>query len=252
MVMIGSARISEYGTVNGTAGDQTGKEVMEQTWASGGKWQYVIRPKSADKAKKIAAAMKAACRNNNIGYSQADRTSLYNLAVRNGYQLDKVGKCNTDCSALVAVCVNAAGVRVSQNMYTGNELRVLGDTGQFTIFSSAAYTQRSDQLMTGDILLRQGHTAIVTQGAVPLPDEEETKEEKTEQKARSCEMVCTFTKEGTSTVYYFDGQKIHTLKHADELRVLRSIYKDNNGHDMPHYDWKKKAPWWIRLEGALR
>lgn len=66
------------------------------------------------------------------------------------------------------------------------------------------------------------------------------------------EMVCTYTKEGDSTVYYFDGQKVHPLKHKDELRVLRTVYKDNNGKDLPHYDWKKKAPWWIRLEGACR
>ena len=75
-VTIGNARISEFGTVNGKRGDQTGKEVMTQSFASGGKWEYCIRPKSVTAAKKIATAMKQACANNNIGYSQTDRTSL--------------------------------------------------------------------------------------------------------------------------------------------------------------------------------
>lgn len=169
-VMIGNARISERGTVSGKRGDQTGREVMEQTWASGGVWSHVIRAKKDSVAKKLATAMKEACANNNIGYSQTgapleNRLSLYNLAAQNGFKLSKVGKCNCDCSSLVAVCCWAAGVRVSPSMYTGNELAVLKATGQFTIYTAAAYTKASNLLKTGDILLRKGHTAIVTEGA---------------------------------------------------------------------------------------
>lgn len=167
-VYIGNARISEHGTVNGTKGDQTGKEVMTQTWSSGGTWQYVFRAKSETVAKKLADAMTQACANNNIGYSQADRLSLYNLAKANGWKISKVGKCNCDCSSLVAVCCNAAGVTVPATMYTGNEYAVLKGTGKFTIYTSTAYTRAASNLRTGDILLRNGHTAIVTSGAVPF------------------------------------------------------------------------------------
>lgn len=167
-VYIGNARISEHGTVNGSKGDQTGREVMTQTWSSGGIWQYVIRPKSETVAKKIADSMVKACANNNIGYSQADRLSLYNSASANGWRLDKVGKCNCDCSSLVAVCVCSAGIPVSKSMYTGNELSVLKATGKFTIYTSTAYTRAENKLRSGDILLRSGHTAIVTFGAVPF------------------------------------------------------------------------------------
>jgi len=173
-VTIGNARISEHGTVNGSKGDQTGKEVMTQSWSSGGTWTQVIRPKSEDAAKKIAAAMKAACKNNNIGYSQADRLSLSKLASKNGYKLDKVGKCNCDCSALVAVCVNAAGIKVAFTMYTGNELALLKATGKFNVYTSSDYTKSSSKLRTGDILLRPGHTAIVTSGAVPFSSDKKT------------------------------------------------------------------------------
>lgn len=164
-VMIGNARISENGTVNGKKGDQTGREVMTQTLATGGTWSQVIRPKSAKVAEKIAATMKAACSNNNIGYSQADRMSLNYYAQLYKYNLAKVPRCNCDCSSLVAVCCRAAGVMVNPYMYTGNELQLLKATGAFTIYTGADYTKASGKLKTGDILLRPGHTAIVTQGA---------------------------------------------------------------------------------------
>lgn len=167
-VTIGNARISEFGTVNGKRGDQTGKEVMTQSFASGGKWEYCIRPKSATVAQKIAHAMKQACANNNIGYSQTDRTSLSAAAAKVNYDLSKVGKCNCDCSALVAVCVNAAGIHVSPYMYTGNELALLKQTGKFTVITGADQCKRGKKLRAGDILLRKGHTAIVTAGDIPL------------------------------------------------------------------------------------
>lgn len=167
-VTIGNARISEFGTVNGKRGDQTGKEVMTQSFASGGKWEYCIRPKSATVAQKIAHAMVQACKNNNIGYSQADRASLSAAAAKVNYDLSRVGKCNCDCSALVAVCVNAAGIHVSPYMYTGNELALLKQTGKFTVITGADQCKRGKKLRAGDILLRKGHTAIVTAGDIPL------------------------------------------------------------------------------------
>lgn len=167
-VTIGNARISEFGTVNGKAGDQTGKEVMTQSFASGGKWEYCIRPKSVTAAKKISHAMVQACKNNNIGYSQIDRASLSAAAAKVNYDLSRVGKCNCDCSALVAVCVNAAGIHVSPYMYTGNEIALLKQTGKFTVITGADQCKRGKKLRAGDILLRKGHTAIVTAGDIPL------------------------------------------------------------------------------------
>lgn len=173
-VMIGNARISERNTVSGKVGDQTGREVCLQTWASGGLWSYVIRAKNATVAQKLAAAMRAACANENIGYSQTgapleNRLSLYNAAAQNGFNLAAVGKCNCDCSSLVAVCCWAAGVHVSPSMYTGNELAVLQATGAFNVYTDASYTKSDKLLMVGDILLRKGHTAIVTSGAASAP-----------------------------------------------------------------------------------
>jgi hypothetical protein len=106
--------------------------------------------------------MEQACGNNNIGYDQNQRTTLYTQAKAKKWDISKVAvKCETDCSALVAVCCNAAGVTVSKDMYTGNEKAVLKGTGKFTIYTAAKYVGGSDYLKRGDILLGNGHTAIV-------------------------------------------------------------------------------------------
>ncbi len=161
-VYIGHASIDERGKANsGKAGDQTLKEVYKRTWYSK-PWHTVFRPKSATVAEKIAKAMEQACANNNIGYDQYQRTTLYTQAKAKKWDISKVTtKCETDCSALVAVCCNAAGVTVSKDMYTGNEKAVLTATGKFTVYTAAKYVGGSDYLKRGDILLGNGHTAIV-------------------------------------------------------------------------------------------
>lgn len=161
-VYIGHASIDERGKANsGAAGDQTGKEVYKRTWYSK-PWHTVFRAKSATVAEKIATAMEQACANNNIGYDQYQRTTLFELAKAKKWDISKVNvKCETDCSALVAVCCNAAGVTVSKDMYTGNESAVLKGTGKFNSFIDSVYTKSSSYLKRGDILLGNGHTAIV-------------------------------------------------------------------------------------------
>lgn len=161
-VYIGHASIDERGKAKGgAAGDQTKKEVYKRTWYSK-PWHTVIRPKSADIAEKIAKAMEQACANDNIGYDQYQRTTLYELAKAKKWDISKITtKCETDCSALVSVCCNAAGVTVSKDMYTGNERSILFLTGKFTIFTDNKTVGSSDYLKRGDILLGNGHTAIV-------------------------------------------------------------------------------------------
>ncbi|MDV9963416.1 N-acetylmuramoyl-L-alanine amidase [Clostridioides difficile] len=67
-------------------------------------------------------------------------------------------------------------------------------------------------------------------------------------------MYCTYkiTDLSKDKVYFFNGAqgKSYPLEHPDELKILRQIYKDNNGHDLPHYEWVSKAPWFTRLKGA--
>ena len=106
--------------------------------------------------------MEQACANNKIGYDQSQRTTLYTQAKACGWDLSKITTaCETDCSALVAVCVNAAGITVSKDIYTGNEKAALVNTGKFTVLTGSKYISSSTYLKRGDILLASGHTAIV-------------------------------------------------------------------------------------------
>lgn len=184
-VYIGHASIDERGKANsGKAGDQTLKEVYKRTWYKK-PWHTVFRPKSPEIAEKIAKAMEQACANNNIGYDQYQRTTLFDLAKAKKWNISKVDKkCETDCSALVAVCCNAAGVTVSKDMYTGNQKSVLKGTGKFTIYTDSKYVNSSDYLMRGDILLGDGHTAIVLSNGTKVKTSTAKKETSTSAKPK--------------------------------------------------------------------
>lgn len=161
-VKIGHASIDENRSAKGgTAGDQTAKEVCTRNWYNK-PWSCVIRPKDSAKAEKIAKAMEQACANDKIGYDQNQRTTLYTQAKAVNWDLSKITTaCECDCSSLVAVCVNAAGIAVSKDIYTGNEKTALANTGGFTVLTDSKYISKPDNLKRGDILLGAGHTAIV-------------------------------------------------------------------------------------------
>lgn len=161
-VKIGHASIDENKRIaGGSAGDQTGGEVCIRYWYSE-PWTSVIRPNDSAIAEKIATAMEQACTNNKIGYDQSQRTTLYTQAKMVGWNLSKITtKCECDCSSLIAVCVNAAGINISKDIYTGNEKAALVETGKFTVYITSEYTRSDNYLKRGDILLGDGHTAIV-------------------------------------------------------------------------------------------
>lgn len=163
-VKIGHAYSDENRSAKGgIAGDQTGNEVKTQNWYNRTKgWSTVFRPKNSTVAEKIAKAMEQACANNKIGYDQSQRTTLFAKAKEKNWNLSKItSKCECDCSSLVAVCVNAAGIAVSKDMYTGNQKAVLKATGQFELLTDSKYLTYDKHLKRGDILLGAGHTAVV-------------------------------------------------------------------------------------------
>ena len=69
---------------------------------------------------------------------------------------------NTDCSALVRVCVNFAGITAG-DFITSSEASVLMATGAFEKFTDDAHCKSSDHLLRGDILVTRtkGHTVVV-------------------------------------------------------------------------------------------
>lgn len=163
-VKIGSARIDENGkTHGGKAGDQTGKEVSTQSWYKHSKGWRVLRCTNAGKAEAIARAMESACDNANIGYDQYQRDTLYAAAKDVGFDPAKVETaCETDCSALVRVCLAYAGITVG-NFRTSNEAKILLASGAFEEMTGTKYTDQSAYLKRGDVLVTktQGHTVVV-------------------------------------------------------------------------------------------
>lgn len=163
-VIIGSARGDERGRITGgQAGDQTGREVATEAWykASGG-WR-VLRAKDPAVAERIAWDMQAACDNNKIGYDQSENQTLWYEVRPLGFDCSKVTQpCETDCSQLVRVCVNYAGVPAGY-FYTGDEATVLLSTGAFIELTDKAFQNYSDRLRRGDILVtkKKGHTVVV-------------------------------------------------------------------------------------------
>ena len=160
-VKIGSAR-SSYG--NTSPGDQNGgREVSTENWYPHSKGWVVLRAKDPAAREKIATAMERACDNNDIGYSQPTRNTLYSNVKPFGFDPARTTKkVNTDCSALVRVCVNFAGITVG-DFITSGEVAALMATGAFEKFTDDAHCKSSDRLLRGDILVTKtkGHTVVV-------------------------------------------------------------------------------------------
>lgn len=163
-VRVGSARIDERGkATGGKAGDQTKGEVSTQAWYKHSKGWVVLRAKDDTVRSKIAEAMEAACANNHIGYDQSQRNTLYTAAQGKGFDPSKVTTdVETDCSALVRVCLAYAGIQVA-DFSTATEKSVIEKTGKFEVITAAGTCNSSTNLKRGDILVTKtkGHTVVV-------------------------------------------------------------------------------------------
>lgn len=168
-VKVGSARSDENGkATGGKSGDQTGKEVSTQSWYKHSKGWRVFRCTDPVAAGRIADAMEAACANSAIGYDQNQRNTLFtqSKALNPPFWPGAVTTaCETDCSALVRVCVAYAFGRdvIGYTFYTANEAEALLKSGVFEEMVGTQYTDKSDYLRRGDILCTKtkGHTVVV-------------------------------------------------------------------------------------------
>lgn len=123
----------------------------------------MFRAKDAAAREKIAQAMQLACDTDLIGYDQGQRNTLYSAIKDKGFDISKLDKAvETDCSALVRVCCAYAGIMLP-NFYTANEPSALLNSGEFIEMSGSTYTDKSEYLLRGDILVTRtkGHTVVV-------------------------------------------------------------------------------------------
>lgn len=171
IVYVGSARGDENGKAyGGVAGDQNGREVSTQAWYLHSKGWRTLRCVHEDMRRHIAEAMSMACANANIGYDQYQRDTLYNAAKKIGFDLSKIAApTETDCSALVRVCVMYAlamtgrtGIEVP-DIYTGDMVSKLLKTGLFVELTESKYNTRPDYLGEGDVQVTKtkGHTVVI-------------------------------------------------------------------------------------------
>jgi len=170
-VTLAHARCNENGSsTGGRPGDQTanpehtkGELRFEDWYLSGNGWDYMLRPTTETiKALMPEDACKAV-RNIKIGYGQDDRYTLYDTVKNVAFDCALVDKpVDCDCSSLMTVCANYAGIAIPRDTYTANMKARYSATGMFKIYSANKYTKQPDYLKKGDILVRAGHhTAIV-------------------------------------------------------------------------------------------
>ncbi len=167
-VIVGSARGDENGAAyGGKAGDQrSGKEVSTQNWYKHSKGWRVFRAIDPNKAAIIGQQMRAACENDLIGYDQRERYDLFKEAQKVGFDLAAVAvPTECDCSELVRTCCAAAGIMdlPTSGFRTGNMPQNLLKTGEFVELEGSKYTEQSEYLGAGDILVTRtsGHTVVV-------------------------------------------------------------------------------------------
>ena len=172
MARIGHAASAEDGSGFGMPGDQTGREVRFDTLGSdGNKWVYIYRyEKDAKVANNIAEAAIQAVENPHVGYSRETFTGwgLYHTRYGLWTAMHETGdirkievNVNCDCSQLVSCCCKIAGVpNVVREMVTASEDSILKNCG------FVRYNYDIDAVVKGDVLWRQGHTAVCVEGAV--------------------------------------------------------------------------------------
>lgn len=206
-VYVASARIDENGKAyGGKAGDQSGKEVSSQVWYEHDEGWVLLRCIDPEKRKKIAKCMRDAYVNEFIGYDQHQRDSLYDAVKDKGFDVNTVDKAvETDCSALVRVCVCYAGIDCP-NFRTTNEASVLKNTGWFEKITDDKHTKSSDFLLEGDILCTkvQGHTVVVLNDGAKAGEEKESVPEANENEVIVAD-GSYFLRRGPGKQYSHDG-----------------------------------------------
>lgn len=168
-VMIGQASIDERGKISGgKAGNQSDAELNIRAWYLNG-WTLVLRPKSRAVAEKMVQACRAGVANKHIGYDQGQRNTLREYAKLAGWDLSKIeDNCETDCSAFMAVCAEAAGIDMRKTYTAGNAPATFqmrqqwAKTGAFEFLTDKRYLTSPDYLLSGDVLVNESrHTVMV-------------------------------------------------------------------------------------------
>lgn len=156
-VLIGHASISEKGTINGSKGDSTGREVCTRTWYSK-PWDFMAIHPDPNVRERHAQAVEDGCNNNNIGYGQGDRNTANTEAKKVGYVIRNIKtKCNTDCSAFQNLCAVAAKtpkVTYGSNGWTTYVMEARLREAGYIIIKSSKYLASERYCVRGAIYVK--------------------------------------------------------------------------------------------------
>lgn len=168
-IRIAHASGSEKGTIRGTAGDQTGKEVCIRSWYPHSKGWVTLRCTVPGMADHIAYAGEVIAKDSNVGYDQYQNQTLWNLLKENGFDIKNIDTdVETDCARLMRVCIQYAAMQMGLNVtipdfYTASMASVLVKTGLFEKLTAAKYNIQDSFLKRGDIQVTKtkGHTWVI-------------------------------------------------------------------------------------------
>ncbi|PWG60513.1 NlpC/P60 family protein [Bifidobacterium catulorum] len=200
-----------------------------------------------------------------------------------GYdQPHRMGGIDYDCSSLVQAAFRQAGYPMPDWLWTGNMHATLPALGY-------TWHQGMGGIRRGDILWKTGHTAIYIgsnarveawmnefNGASGGAYGDQTGQEirvhapydddgfagyfrppacnssKPSQTGDDDTMQCIIQPNGENRLVYFDGTKCHDLTHPDQVKALQQVAKAC-GRRLPSLKLgSKTAPWYTRLQQALR
>lgn len=168
-VLIGHASCDERGkSKGGLAGDQTGKEVFTRNWYDK-EWNVVLRPKTNALAENSARICEILTENENIGYDQNQRNTLWNTYLKTK-KISPITKVECDCSSFITYCAILGGANITygSNAPTTSTMRAkFKGSGCYEVLTDKKYLESDAYLKRGDILLKEGsHTVMVlTDGA---------------------------------------------------------------------------------------
>lgn len=171
-IKIGHAKVSENGTNTGKAGDQTGREVLIEKWyarSNGQEWKVLRHPDPMIR-ERIARFVEFFCKNNLVGYDRGSETrdtaegrnSLHRQLLQHNYDIEKVTKCEADCSSFMTAAAIWAGVKkleygsAQTAPVTATMERTYKAAG-FECISGESVAKTDRNLLRGDILFCPGH-----------------------------------------------------------------------------------------------
>ena len=157
------ASIGENGkATGGKKGDQTKKEVKVAPYYNFGQ-TWVIRFRNTRRGKLAGKSAKLLAKNDNIGYNQNDRVSLYSECIRIGWDISRISeirKCNCDCSELAVCAVNFAyGKAKLLSSHTTHSLPSICNTYKAN-FKRVDNVLKTKKFKKGDMVGKSGHVII--------------------------------------------------------------------------------------------